>query len=64
MSWIRFYSHHDFYIRKDAIIGIRSEGIPYTLGKKTYFLMLQNQKEIEVEECYIRDVFSQLEIKE
>ena len=61
--WIKFYARHDFYIRKDFIIGIRRE---WKFSKAIYFLLLSNGKEIEIDEYYIREskLFEALEIKE
>lgn len=64
--WIKFYSKNWYYIRKDSIIGIRCEGIPYSIGKQKYFLLLSNGKEIGIDEYNIREskLFEALEIKE
>lgn len=64
--WIKFYSKHWYYIRKDSVIGVRCEGIPYSMGEQKYFLLLSNGKEIKIEEYHLRDskIFEALEIKE
>lgn len=66
--WIKFYSHsHNwYYIRKASVIGIRCEGIPYSMGKQKYFLLLSNGEEIEIDEYSIQEskLFEALEIKE